>query len=116
MLGREKTIGYALLILGLVLLMFSIFEMINVYFGNAPPPKLFAFQDVSLSLGQTGAGASIIQGAQLSQVANLFFWYLLMGFILFAGGKIASLGVTMVKDIQIQIRERVSVPHEEKST
>ena len=111
---REKTFGYALLILGLILLLFSIFEMMNVYFGNAPPPKLFAFQDVTLSSGASGIGASIVSGAQLSQVANLFFWFVLMGFILFAGGKIASLGINMIKDIQVQVRERVSVPQEER--
>jgi len=114
MLGKEKTIGYALLVLGLILLLFSIFGMMNVYFGSAPPPKLFEFQDISLSTGQNGT-ASLISGVQLSQVANLFFWFILMGFILFAGGKIASLGVNMVKDIQVQVRERVPAPKEEKS-
>lgn len=103
------------MVLGLILLLFSIFEMMNVYFGNAPPPKLFEFQDITLSSGQNGIGASIVSGAQLSQVANLFFWFVLMGFILFAGGKIASLGVNMIKDIQVQVRERVSVPQEEKT-
>ena len=115
MLKSEKIIGYALLILGIILLLFSIFEMINVYVGNAPPPKLFELQDISLSLGQNGTGVSLIQGAQVSQIANLFFWFILMGFVLFAGGKIASLGVTMVKDIQVQIKEPMSVPQEAKS-
>ena len=115
MLKSEKIIGYALLILGIILLLFSIYEMINVYYGNAPPPKLFELQDISLPLGQNGTGVSLIQGAQLSQIANLFFWFILMGFVLFAGGKIASLGVTMVKDIQVQIKEPMSVPQEAKS-
>jgi hypothetical protein len=114
MLKNEKIIGYALLILGMILLIFSIYEMINVYYGNASAPKLFELQDISLPLGQNGTDVSLIQGAQISQLANLFFWFILMGFILFAGGKIASLGVNMIKDIQVQIKESMSVPPESK--
>ncbi len=109
---NEKLVGYALLVLGIVLLLFSMFEMINVYSGNAPAPKLFELQDVSLSTGQNGAGVSLIQGAQMSQLADLLCWFLLMGFVLFGGGKIASIGVNMIKDIQVQIRDSVTVPRE----
>ncbi len=114
-LKNEKVIGYALLVLGIILLLFSIVEMINVYYGNSPPPKLFELQDISLPVGQNASGISLIQGAQVSQLANLFFWFILMGFVLFAGGKIASLGVTMIKDIQVQVKETMSVPQEAKS-
>jgi hypothetical protein len=109
---NEKVFGYALLVLGIILLLFSICEMINVYYGNSPPPKLFNLQDISLPVGQSGTGVSLIQGSQVSQIANLFFWFILMGFILFAGGKIASLGATMIKDIQVEIKESTSVPQE----
>jgi hypothetical protein len=115
MLKSEKIIGYALLTMGIILLVFSIVEMMNIYYGNSPPPNLFALQDISLSTGQNGAGVSLIQGAQASQIANLFFWSILMAFLLFAGGKIASLGVTMVKDIQVQVKEAISAPSEVKS-
>ena len=115
MVKSEKIIGYALLTLGVILLLFSIFEMVNVYYGNAPPPKLFNLQDLSLPLGQNGTSISLMQGAQLSQLPNLFFWFILMGFVLLAGGKIASLGVSMVKDIKVEIREPMSPPNETQS-
>jgi hypothetical protein len=35
-----------------------------------------------------------------------------MGFVLFAGGKIASLGVNMIKDIKVEIKEALTVPAE----
>jgi hypothetical protein len=101
----EKIIGYALLLLGVILLLFSIVEMFTVYFGYAPPPKLFNLQDISLSLGNNASNVSLIQGAQASQLPNLFFWFILMGFVLLAGGKIASLGVSMIKDIKVEISE-----------
>jgi hypothetical protein len=106
---NEKIIGYALLILGVILLLFSIVEMITVYYGYAPPPKLFNLQDISLP-GDSGSNISLIQGAQASQLPNLFFWFLLMGFVLLAGGKIASLGVSMIKDIKVEISEPMTTP------
>ncbi len=106
---NEKIIGYALLILGVILLLFSIVEMVTVYYGYAPPPKLFNLQDISLP-GDNGSNISLIQGAQASQLPNLFFWFLLMGFVLLAGGKIASLGVSMIKDIKVEISEPMTAP------
>lgn len=105
MVKTEKIIGYALLTLGVILLLFSIVEMVNVYTGNASPPNLLSLSDISIPLGQDGSNVSLIHGAQVSQVANLFFWFILMGFLMFAGGKIASLGVNMLKDIKVEIRE-----------
>ena len=106
---NEKIVGYALLILGVILLLFSIVEMITVYYGYAPPPKLFNLQDISLP-GDNGSNISLIQGAQASQLPNLFFWFLLMGFVLLAGGKIASLGISMIKDIKVEISEPMTTP------
>jgi hypothetical protein len=78
MVKIDKIIGYTLLILGVILLLFSIFEMVNVYTGNASPPNLFNFSDVSLPTGQNGTNATAIQGTQLNQLPNLFFWFILM--------------------------------------
>ena len=112
MVKSEKIIGYALLTLGVILLLFSIFEMINVYTGNASPPNLFNLSDISLPTGQDGTNVTLIQGAQLSQLPNLFFWFILMGFVMFAGGKIASLGVSMIKDIKVEVKDLLLAPAE----
>ena len=116
MIKTEKIIGYALLILGVILLLFAIFEMVNVYTGNAAPPKLFNISDISLPTDQSGTGITVIQGAQISNLPNLFFWFILMFFVLFAGGKIASLGVSMIKDIKVEIKEAMSASPETKNT
>ena len=107
-LKNEKLVGYVLLTLGVALLVFSIVEMLNVYSGNGSPPKLFNFQDFAIS------STSVIQGSQLSLFLNLFFWLLLMFFVLFAGGKIASIGVNMIKDIKVQVKEPLLTPEETK--
>jgi hypothetical protein len=112
MLKAEKIIGYALLTLGVILLLFSIYEMVTVYTGSASAPNLFNLQDISLPIGDNGSNVPLIQGAQLSQLPNLFFWFILMFFVLFAGGKIASLGVNMIKDIKVEVKEALNPPKE----
>jgi hypothetical protein len=112
MLKIDKIIGYTLLILGIILLLFSIFEMVNVYTGNASPPNLFNLSDVSLPTGQNGANSTAIQGTQLSLLPNLFFWFILMAFVMFVGGKIASLGVSMLKDIKVEVQNSLQAPKE----
>jgi hypothetical protein len=114
MVKIDKIIGYTLLILGVILLLFSIYEMVNVYTGIASPPNLFNLSDVSLPTGQNGANTTAIQGTQLSQFPNLFFWFILMGFVMFAGGKIASLGVSMLKDIKVEVQNSLQAPRETK--
>jgi len=112
MAKNEKIVGYILLTLGVILLLFSIFEMINVYTGNVSPPNLFNLSDISLPSGPDGTNITLIQGAQLNQLPNLFFWFILMGFVMFAGGKIASLGVSMIKDIKVEVKDPLLTPRE----
>ncbi|MBE3116313.1 hypothetical protein IMZ68_03835 [Candidatus Bathyarchaeota archaeon] len=107
----EKIIGYILLTLGIILLLFSIVEMFSVYGGTSSPPKLINLSDISLP-GQDGTNTTLIQGSQLSQLPNLFFWFVLMSFVLFAGGKIASLGVSMLKDIKVEVKQPLLTPNE----
>ncbi len=112
MLKNDKIVGYALLVLGLVLLVFSIIQMITVYYGYSPAPKLFELQDISVPVAQTGTDISLVQGTQVSQLADLICWFLLMGFVLFGGGKIASIGVSLIKDIQVQVKDATGAPQE----
>lgn len=111
----EKIIGYILLTLGIILLLFSIVEMFSVYGGTSSPPKLINLSDISLP-GQDGTNTTLIQGSQLSQLPNLFFWFVLMSFVLFAGGKIASLGVSMLKDIKVEVKQPLLTPNETEKT
>lgn len=112
---NEKLIGYILLTLGVILLLFSIVQMLNVYSGNSPPPKLINLSDITLPV-QQGTSITLIEGAQLSQLPNLLFWFVLMFFVMYTGGKIASLGVNMVKDIKVEVKETLLTPKETKKT
>jgi hypothetical protein len=113
---HEKIIGYILLALGVVLIVFAIVQMFAVYGGGSSPPNLVTLSDLSLSSDQAGASVTLLKGEQLSQLPNLFFWFMLMSFLMFAGGKIASLGVTMIKDVKVEISERMSMSSSSQET
>jgi uncharacterized membrane protein len=114
MAKNEKIIGYILLTLGLILLFFSIAAMLNVYYNNNPPPELVNLSDISLP-GPNGDNITLLQGAELSQILNISFWYVLMLFVLLAGGKVATLGVSMIKDIKVEVKEPLLTPKETKT-
>ena len=113
MAKNDKIIGYILLALGVVLLFFSVYEMMDVYTGHTAPPQLINLSDISLPIQD--ANITVIEGAQLSQLPNLLFWFILNGFILLAGGKIAQVGVNMVKEIKVEIKETFTKPFEQKT-
>jgi len=75
-----------------------------VFTGGSPPPKLFNFSDVSIP-GAQGQNVILMSGQELSNLADLAFWYILMFFIVWAGGKIASLGVDLLREIRVEIKE-----------
>jgi hypothetical protein len=103
----DKTVGYMLLAVGVAMIFSSVFLMFNVFTGASAPPKLFDFSDVSFSIPQ-GEGVSetvrIISGEDMNRIVAMAFWYLLMFFIMFAGGRIASLGVNLIREIRVEVK------------
>jgi len=110
----EKIVGYVLLAIGVIVIFFSIYQMWVVFTGGSPPPELFNFSDVSVPAAQ-GQNILLMSGQELSKLAALAFWYILMFFILWAGGKIASLGVDLLREIRVEIKEPLRKT-EEKET
>jgi hypothetical protein len=84
-LENRKTVAYVLLVVGVVLIFFAVFEMIFVFTGVNSPPKLFGFLDISAN------GSLLISGQDMNKIAGISFWFVLMAFIMLAGGKIAHL-------------------------
>jgi hypothetical protein len=113
MAKKDKIIGYILLSLGIILLIFSVYEMMDVYTGHTPPPQLINLSDIALPIQDSNV--TVIEGAQLSQLPNLLFWFILNGFILLAGGKIAQVGVNMVKEVKVEVKETFTKPLETKT-
>ena len=91
-------VGYILLIVGIVVIFFAVFGMIFVFTGSSGPPKVLNFSDVSYN------GTMIVSGSNLNEASGLLVWFVLMAFVMWGGGKIASLGVNLLREIKIEIK------------
>ena len=104
-----KAVGYALLIAGLILIIWAVYSMYNVYTGAAPPPSVIEMKGVSISL-PTGTGtppvqAELISGRDSSKLVNMGFWFALMTFVASAGGRIGGLGVKLIREIKVEVKK-----------
>ena len=109
-LKNRKTVGYALLIVGVVVIFFAVFEMIFVFTGMNGPPKLFSFSDIS------SGSTLIISGQDLDKATGMGFWFVLMAFIMWAGGKVASLGVNLMREIRVELKGALKTVEEPAQT
>lgn len=120
----NATFGYGLLIVGIVVMFISFFQVFKVFTGAPVPVKLFNFQGVTIDLAKlvpkpdTSAAQSIadkfnlkidipsqevepmeteiISAKMLNDSANLGAFVLFMSFMLNFGGKLAGIGVSLV--------------------
>lgn len=111
----ERIVGYVLLGIGLILIFFSIYEMITVFTGASPPPKLFNFSDIYFPAAGEAEPKLMIAGEELNKLVAMAFWYLLMFFIMWAGGKIASLGINLIKEIKVEVKEPLKKTEEKEA-
>ncbi|MGB9660226.1 MAG: hypothetical protein ACPLY9_06935 [Nitrososphaerales archaeon] len=99
----EKVVGYILLIVGVVMILISVYFMFNVFTGTTTPPRLFNFPDIYITV--SGEPTLILHGEEMNKIFAMIFWYLLMFFIMMAGGKIASLGINLIREIRVEIKK-----------
>lgn len=95
---NDKLVGYVLLASGVIVIIFSIIEMIEVFTGSSPPPNLFNFSDISVS------GTLLVSAQTLDKASGMAAWSALMVFVMWGGGKIASLGVNLLREIKVEIK------------
>jgi len=102
---KDEKVGYILLTVGVVMMLISVILMITVFTGNMTPPKLFNFSDIYFPQMEGEADTTlIISGQNLSNMVAMGFWYMLMFFIMFAGGRIASLGINLIR-VEVRVKE-----------
>lgn len=126
-MGKEKILGYSLLALGLLVIAVATILALRVLTGGSQPPKVFEFEAPTINLPQLGAGipegidlpegfgASGQQSAPSSvkllpddvfnKLLNMSAFYLAMMFLASSGAKVAGLGIKLIKDIKVQIKD-----------
>ncbi|MCX6723278.1 MAG: hypothetical protein NT094_04435 [Candidatus Staskawiczbacteria bacterium] len=99
--------GYILLIVGVLLIIGPLWQTYNIFTGKTLSPQVFA-KPVTLTENKN-ISATDIQGQIQNAVAkaipvdsinntlNLTAWLLLMYILIYGGGKIADIGVKLVK-------------------
>lgn len=113
----EKIVGYTLLLVGLMVIMYSAFSVFQVFTNQAQPVQLFNLPGVSMDLSKMISGFSPeLSGVDLppmeqefaspemiNQPLNLFAHVTLMGFIASIGFRMANLGVLLVRTITAHV-------------
>ncbi len=91
----EKSSGYILILIGLVLIAVSVLSVFKVFTGQTPPIELIVIKPMTI---QTQYGAlNMSDMSYLSKMLNLILHSVMMFFVLIAGSKVAHIGVALVK-------------------
>ena len=124
---KEKVIGYSLLTVGILIILYSAFSVYSVFTKKQNPQDVFNLPGISLDLSGFVGGdlspeeraameksnvntkAELISPEVLNTPLNYTFHILFMGFIASIGFKIANLGTLLVRPIKVNLKEEKSV-------
>lgn len=119
----EKITGFILVAVGILIILFSAYNVIGAFTGRTEPSDIFGFSGIGLDLGNFMLGeaspeeiamikdqnpnlkAELIEGDVLNKPLNLFAHLMLWGFISSIGFKIAQIGATILKPIKVHLKE-----------
>lgn len=109
----NKITGYLLLVLGVVIILFSLYYSFNIFTAKTPAPEVFPAiwneEESEKELkpeGDVQAQAEKMVKEQLKEIIpigylpklfNLISWSLLAGILIFGGSKISGLGIKLMK-------------------
>ena len=118
-MSSERIVGYVLISLGIMTMVFAAIQIITVYTNKATPIEFFTSKPIIAQqvesdgtdnmLAGLGGGSSLpipqlIDPALLNNVLNMAIYFLIMNFLLGLGFKIANLGVQLVRPIKVEVR------------
>ena len=93
-----KIFSYLLLCAGILIILFALNSMYHVFLQGQDVRMIVHFADLTV---QTQAGPMNIPMEATNTLANMGLFALLMTFVMAVGGKIASLGVQILKNERI---------------
>lgn len=103
-IDREKAVGYGLLAVGVGMIFVSVFLMLSVFTGASAPPLLFHFSDIFFRVSEGSDPVHLVSGEDMNRMVAMGFWYMLMFFVMWSGGRMASLGVGLIKETKVEAK------------
>ncbi len=110
------TVGWVLIAIGVILIFWTLSASYGIFTGEAPPPGIFKEPEETVSYRSSNVSSELsaemekVIGDQLSSIfpvenittmLNFAVWSILAGIFIFGGGKIAEIGIKMIKnDVQ----------------
>jgi len=106
----NKIIGYALLVAGILMIIIPIWNTYNIFTGKTMPPQVF-MRPPSLQTKDNISPTDIpgqIQNALMKVLPidfinnslNLATWLLLGWILIYGGGKVADIGIKLLKEVK----------------
>ena len=112
-----KICGWGLLIVGLIIIGWTLYSSFNVFSGKAALPGIFEIEEevteTTTQAGKTPASPTELQeemektiGEQLkgllpadaiTKILNLIIWSILASILIFGGSQISGLGIKLIK-------------------
>lgn len=109
----NKILGYFLLLFGIAIILWSVYSSYHVFTGKTAAPKIFKVEEKSALTPQKGAKTqtpedlineslgeqigNLLPTGSILALFNLISWSIFASILIFAGSKIASLGVSLAK-------------------
>lgn len=120
----EKAVGYLLLATGVGMMCISTFLVFQVFTGRGQPFPVFHVSSMAVDFNQIIGGllpqevvsqaakrpaqkTEILPADTMNQLFNLLTTLMLYGFLINVGAKLASLGVQLVRPINVTLRGEV---------
>ena len=94
----HKILSYLLICVGVLLIFFSLVCMYKVFVDRQPAAPVVQLADMQI---QTAYGIMVIPAQGINVITNLVLFGLFMAFVLSAGGRLALVGVNMLKNERI---------------
>lgn len=102
----EKITGYLLLLGGLVIILLGSVNIYQVFTKQAKPIQLISGEGIKVEIPGSKTPSELIPADQLNEISNLTAHYLLMSFLVSIGFKVSSLGVQLLRPIEVKLQSK----------
>ena len=107
----EKITGYVLLILGIILIMFSLVNVYRVFTGIQQPVSLSNSVGLKVAVVPDSDPIEVLRGEDVNQLTNITLYYLLMSFVVSCGFKVSTLGVQLLRPVEVKLSAKETLPN-----